>query len=192
MFVAALQNVDVIVARHTLDHDTAGVYAAATIAAKLIVWLAVGIGLWVLPEATGRAAAGRDPRPVLVRALGLIAALSVPILAIFGVVPTLLLRVAFGPDFEAGDEILFVLGAAYCLLAATYVTVQFLLGLHRRAFVLFLLVTAAAEPIVLWDAATLDEFAARVLVLQAVTAAGTLVVAALTRRDPQAGAEPVL
>jgi hypothetical protein len=58
--------------------------------------------------------------------------------------------------------------------------------------VLFLLVTAAAEPIVLRDAATLDDFASRVLVLQAVTAAGTLIVAALTRRDPQAAAEPVL
>ena len=79
-----------------------------------------------------------------------------------------------------------------CLLAATYVAVQFLLGLHRRAFVLFLLATAAAEPVVLWDAATLEDFASRVLILQAVTAAGTLVVAALTRRDPQAGAEPVL
>jgi O-antigen/teichoic acid export membrane protein len=190
--VAALQNVDVIIARHTLDHDTAGVYAAATIAAKFIVWVSVGIGLWVLPEATRRAGSDRDPRPVLVRALGLIALLSVPILAIFGLVPTLLLRIAFGADYESADTILFVLGAAYCLLAVTYVTVQFLLGLHRRAFVLFLLVTAAAEPIVLWDAATLDEFASRVLVVQALTAAGTLIVAALTRRDPQAAAEPVL
>jgi hypothetical protein len=129
---------------------------------------------------------------VLVRALGLIAALSVPILAIFGLVPTLLLRIAFGPDFEGADDVLFVLGVAYCLLAVTYVTVQFLLGLHRRAFVVFLLVTAAAEPIVLWDATTLDAFAWRVLALQAVTVAGTLVVAALTRRDPRAGADPVL
>jgi O-antigen/teichoic acid export membrane protein len=192
VFVAALQNVDVIVARHALDHDTAGVYAAATIAAKFIVWVSVGIGMWVLPEATRRAASERDPRPVLVRALGLIALLSIPILAIFGLVPTLLLRIAFGADYESADGILLALGAAYCLLAATYVTVQFLLGLHRRAFVLFLLVTAAAEPIVLRDAATLGDFAWRVLVLQAVTAAGTLAVAALTRRDPRAAAEPAL
>lgn len=186
VFVAALQNVDVIMARHALDHDTAGVYAAATIAAKFVVWVSVGLGLWVLPEATRRAAADLDPRPVLLRALGLVGALSVGALAIFAAFPRLLLRIAFGPDYESADGILFELGAAYCLLAVTYITVQFLLGLHRRAFVVFLLAAAAAEPVVLAGANSLDDFAWRVLVLQAVTAAGTLVVAAATRRDEHA------
>ena len=58
------------------------------------------------------------------------------------------------------------------LLACTYVAVQFLLGLHRRVFVLGLLVAAAAEPSCSPRAASLRDFAVRVLVLQAVTAAG--------------------
>jgi O-antigen/teichoic acid export membrane protein len=189
MFVAALQNVDVIMARHALDHDTAGVYAAATVAAKLVVFISVGVGMWVLPEATRRALENRDPRPVLGRALALIALISAPALALFAFAPTLLLRVAFGPDYESGDEVLLVLGIAFALLACTYLTVQFLLGLHRRAFVLGLLVAAAAEPFLLWDAATLDDFAGRVLLLQAVTAAGTLLVGALTRRDDRAATD---
>ncbi|MEA2126431.1 MAG: hypothetical protein QOI80_3213 [Solirubrobacteraceae bacterium] len=192
VFVAALQNVDVIMARHALDNDAAGVYAASTVAAKFVVWVSVGIGLWALPEATRRAAAGLDPRPVLVRAIGFVGLLSVPALAIFGLVPALLLRVAFGSDYESGDKVLFMLGVAFCLLACTYVTVQFLLGLHRRAFVLGLLVTAAAEPLVLANADTLQTFAARVLIVQAVTAAGTLIVGAMTRRDDRADAEPLL
>lgn len=179
VFVAALQNVDVIMARHALDENTAGVYAATTVAAKTIVWVSVGVGLWVLPEATRRAGAGEDPRSVLIRALGVIVALSIPALAIFGLVPGLLLRVAFGSDYESGDAVLFLLGLAFSCLAATYVTVQFLLGLHKRAFVLGLLVAAAAEPFVLASAASLDDFAVRVLILQAVTAA-LVVVAGLT------------
>ena len=59
--VAAVQNVDVIIARHVLTEHTAGVYAAATVAAKALVWIAVGLGIWVLPEATRRAAAGARP-----------------------------------------------------------------------------------------------------------------------------------
>ncbi|MDX6554627.1 MAG: hypothetical protein QOD86_822, partial [Miltoncostaeaceae bacterium] len=47
--VAALQNVDVIMAKHVLEDDPAGVYAATAVAAKAVVWIAVGIGLWVLP-----------------------------------------------------------------------------------------------------------------------------------------------
>ena len=68
--LASLQNIDVIVAKHQLGVDAAGSYAAAAVAAKAVVWVAIGIGLHLLPEATRRAAAGLDPRPVLLRALG--------------------------------------------------------------------------------------------------------------------------
>jgi O-antigen/teichoic acid export membrane protein len=192
VLVAALQNVDVIMARHSLDSDAAGVYAATTVAAKFIVWIAVGIGLWVLPEATRRAAAGRDPRSVLGRALGLIAVLCVPALAAFALVPTLLLKIAFGPDFASGDEVLLPLGVAFALLACTYIAVQFLLGLHRRLFVVWLFIVALLEPVLLYDAKTLDTFAWRVLIVQAVGAVVVVALAAGVRRDPLAGQEPVL
>ena len=177
VLVAALQNVDVIMAKHALTEDDAGVYAATTVAAKLVVWVAVGIGLWVVPEATGAAAAGRDPRRVLMRALGLILLVGLPALAIFATVPGLLLGTAFGPDYERGDEVLLVLGAAYALLAATYLCVQFLLGLHRRLFVVALAVAAAAEPVLLLGADTLGSFAATVLAVQAATAVAILLLA---------------
>jgi O-antigen/teichoic acid export membrane protein len=192
VLVAALQNVDVIMARHSLDADTAGVYAATTVAAKFVVWVAVGIGLWVLPEATRRAAAGRDPRGVLVRALGMIGLLCIPALAAFALVPSLLLRIAFGGDYESGDAVLLPLGVAFALLACTYVAVQFLLGLHRRAFVAVLGVVALAEPLLLYNADTLETFATRVLIVQAAAALVTLGIAAAVRRDPLAGSDPVL
>ena len=59
--LASLQNVDVILAKHQLGGDAAGSYAAAAVAAKAVVWVAIGVGLHLLPEATRRAAAG--PRP---------------------------------------------------------------------------------------------------------------------------------
>ena len=59
---------------------------------------------------------------------------------------------------------------AFALLAATYLGVQFLLGLRRRGFVLVLLAAAIAEPVLLWDATTLTGFAAMVLLVQAAAA----------------------
>src|SRR3954451_17874050 len=168
--VAALQNVDVIMAKHVLDDSVAGVYAASTVAAKAVVWIAVGLGFWVLPEATRRAAAGRDPREVLLKALAVIAVLSAGALAIFAAVPELLLRTAFGADYESGSTVLLQLGAAYALLAVSYLCVQFLLGLHRRAFALILAVMAVAEPLLLTGAGDLKAFAGTVLLVQAVTA----------------------
>ena len=179
--VAALQNVDVIMAKHVLDTTVAGVYAASTVAAKAVVWIAVGLGMWVLPEATRRAAAGNDPREVLLRALAVIAVLAACALVIFGAVPELLLRTAFGADYESGASVLLQLGAAYALLAVSYLCVQFLLGLHRRAFALLLGVMALAQPLLLLGAGDLAAFARTVLLVQAVTAVLLLAVS-LARR----------
>ena len=168
--VAALQNVDVIMAKHVLAASVAGVYAASTVAAKAVVWIAVGLGFWVLPEATRRRAAGRDPRGVLLRALAVIAVLAAGALAIFAAVPQLLLRTAFGADYESGAGVLLQLGAAYALFAVSYLCVQFLLGLHRRAFALLLALMAVAEPLLLLDAGDLAAFARTVLLVHATTA----------------------
>jgi O-antigen/teichoic acid export membrane protein len=179
--VAALQNVDVIMAKHVLDNAVAGVYAASTVAAKAVVWIAVGLGFWVLPEATRRAASGRDPREVLLKALGVIAVLAACALAIFAAVPELLLRTAFGPDYESGSTVLLQLGAAYSLLAVSYLCVQFLLGLHRRAFALVLALMAVLEPLLLTGAGDLAAFARTVLLVHATTAVVLLAIS-LTRR----------
>ena len=168
--VAALQNVDVILARHGLSDDVAGVYAATTVAAKALVWIAIGVGMWLLPEAVRRAASGRDPRPVLGRALALIAVLAVPVLTSFAVVPGLVLRTAFGTDYESGDAILLTLGVAYALLALTYLAVQFLLGMGRRGPLWALAAVALAEPLVLVTLDDAEAFAAAILALQAVAA----------------------
>jgi O-antigen/teichoic acid export membrane protein len=179
--VAALQNVDVIMAKHVLTDAVAGVYAASTVAAKAVVWIAVGLGFWVLPEATRRVAEGRDPREVLLRALGVIGVLAAGALAIFAIVPELLLRTAFGADYESGSDVMLQLGAAYALLAVSYLCVQFLLALHRRAFAFVLAVMAAAEPLLLLGAGDLAAFAGTVLLVQALTAV-VLLALSLSRR----------
>jgi O-antigen/teichoic acid export membrane protein len=179
--VAALQNVDVIMAKHVLTDAVAGVYAASTVAGKAVVWIAVGLGFWVLPETTRRAAAGGDPRPVLARSLTVVAALSACALTIFAVVPELLLRTAFGRDYESGADVLLTLGAAYALLAVSYLCVQFQLGLHRHAFALLLALMAVAEPLLLIGADDLASFARTVLGVQAAAAVLLLAVSAVRR-----------
>jgi O-antigen/teichoic acid export membrane protein len=172
--VAALQNMDVIFARHSLPDDPAGVYAATTVAAKALVWIAVGLGMWLLPEAVRRGAAGADPRPVLLRAFALIGVVAVPALLAYAVVPRLVLGTAFGSEYESGDEILLLLGIAYALLALTYLAVQFLLGMRRRGPVWGLAVVAAAEVLILLRLDSLRSFAVAVLAVQAGAAAITV------------------
>ncbi len=149
LLLAVLQNVDVIIARHQLGDDRAGSYAVAAVAAKAVVWVAIGVGLQLLPQATARAAAGLDPRPVLFRALAVLAVVATPALVIFALVPDLLLRTAFGPDTVDAASSLIVLGAAMTLLAVAYLTVQYLIALGHVGFLWVLGTVAGVEIAVL-------------------------------------------
>ncbi|MEA2359329.1 MAG: hypothetical protein QOI62_2589, partial [Solirubrobacteraceae bacterium] len=193
--LAALQNVDVIVAKHRLAADAAGSYAAAAVAAKAVVWVAIGVGLHLLPEATRRAAAGLDPRPVLLRALGILALVAAPALLVLAVFPDLLLRLAFGPAFTEAAGALVLLGAAMTLFAVTYLTVQYTIALGGTRFLWVLGVVAVAEPILLTGAADgIVDFATIVLAVQCAAAAGVLALGltatGLGRRPPREDAGP--
>ncbi|HEY3019685.1 MAG TPA: glycosyltransferase [Solirubrobacteraceae bacterium] len=182
--LALLQNVDVIVVRHQVGGDRAGAYAAAAVAAKAVVWVAIGIALHLLPEATRRAAAGLDPLPVLRRALAVLAVVSLPALAIFAAAPRLLLSLAFGSEFTSAAGALVVLGLAMTLLACAYLTVQYMLALGRTSFLWVLGVVAVIEPFLLSSGTfSLVSYAALVLALQCTAALGVLALALRLRRS---------
>jgi glycosyltransferase involved in cell wall biosynthesis/O-antigen/teichoic acid export membrane protein len=181
--LALLSNLDVILARHAVDGPDAGSYAAAALAAKTLVWVAIGVGLYLLPEATRLAAAGHDPRAALQRALAVVATLCAPLLAVFMLVPGPLLRLAFGSELAGAAGQLRVLALAMALLAVACLAVQYMLALGRTAFLPVLGAVAAAEPLVLAQVDDLSGFATVVLALQSVAALSLLAIS--LRRPPE-------
>jgi O-antigen/teichoic acid export membrane protein len=167
-----LQEVHVIVVKHEASGDAAGSYAVAAVAAKAIIWVAVGLGLYLLPEVARRAGSGVDSRPVLKRTLALIAVLGVPMVLLYAIAGEPLLRVVFGDDLAEASDALPLLGLAMTLLACTYLSVQYLLGLHRARFIWVLAAAAAAEVVLLASiGADLEQIALALLGLQLVCAA---------------------
>ena len=74
-----LQELHVIVVKHEVDGDAAGAYAVAAVAAKAIIWVAVGLGLYLLPgDGAALGEPAMDARPILARTLALIAVVRVP------------------------------------------------------------------------------------------------------------------
>jgi O-antigen/teichoic acid export membrane protein len=141
----ALQEVHVIVVKHLASGDAAGSYAVAAVAGKAIIWIAVGLGMYLLPEATRRARLGEDARPILQRTLGLIAVAGVPMVLIYAAVGRQLLGAVFGEDLTAASGALPWLGLAMTLLACSYLSVQYLLALGRARFIWVLVAAAVAE-----------------------------------------------
>jgi O-antigen/teichoic acid export membrane protein len=178
----ALQEVHIIVVKHEASSDAAGSYAVAAVAAKAIIWVAVGLGLYLLPEAARRANLGVDARPILTRTLGLIVLCSVPALLIFVFGGEPLLRAVFGDDLTESAEALPWLGLAMALLACTYLSVQYLLALSRSTFVWMLAGAAVAEVALLAGiGADLEEVAMALFVVQLACAAAVVSLAYRTR-----------
>jgi O-antigen/teichoic acid export membrane protein len=181
----ALQELPVIVVKHEASGDIAGAYAVAAVAAKSIIWVAVGLGLYLVPEAARRSESGGDARPILLRMLGLIAVFGAPALLIFGFAAEPLLSAAFGDDLTAGASALPWLGLAMILLACTYLAVQYMLALGRAVFIWALAVAAAIEvPLVAHFGDDLRDVAVALCGLELACAAVILTIAFRVRTLP--------
>ena len=172
VIVAVLQNIDIIAGKHRFSTDVASSYGATAVAAKVLVWVAMGAGFYLVPETSRRHAEGEDTRRVLVNAIGIVLVCAVPVLAIFAFGGRQLLQAAFGADRLLALDALLPLGVAFTLLALTYLAIQYLLALRRTAFLLPLGAIALAEPVLLLTVAPSnpDGFAAVVLGIQAAAA----------------------
>ena len=179
----ALQEVHVIVVKHEFDGDTAGAYAVAAVAAKAIVWVAVGLGFYLLPETARRSRGGEDARPILLRTLALISVAGAPMVLIYTFAGEPLLRAVFGDDLTEASGALPWLGLAMALLACAYLSVQYLLALRHRRFIGVLGIAAVAEVLLLLAVgASLTGIAVALAGLQLVCA--TCMVAQALRTAP--------
>jgi O-antigen/teichoic acid export membrane protein len=169
--IAVLQNIDIIAAKHRFSTSMASSYGATAVAAKVLIWVAMGAGFYLVPEVSRRRASGEDPRPILARALGIIAVCCVPVLLIFAFASHPLIKAAFGASKSHASGSLLVLGLAFTVLACTYLAIQYLLALRRTSFLVALALVAVAEPILLLNASRKTTgFATVVLGIQAVGA----------------------
>jgi O-antigen/teichoic acid export membrane protein len=133
----------------------------------VLIWVAMGAGFYLVPEVSRRRSAGQDPRPILARALGIIAVCAVPVLLIYAFGSEELIKLAFGANKTSAAGSLFVLGLAFAVLACTYLAVQYMLALRRTWFLVALGAVAIIEPIALLNASHKPtSFAAVVLAVQ--------------------------
>ncbi len=169
---AVLQNADVIAVGHFFSTTVSGAYAQAAVAAKGVVWVAMGLGLYLLPEAAREASKGLDARHLMTRTTGLLMLVAVPILAIFALIPEQILTLVFSDQARLAAPALPWLAAAMTFLSIAYLAMQFLLALGRRAFLAIMLLAAIAVPatVALRDS-SLKSVSIGLLVLDAILAA---------------------
>jgi O-antigen/teichoic acid export membrane protein len=187
----AMQELHVIIIKHEASGDAAGSYAVTAVAAKAIVWIAVGLGMYLVPEAARRATRGQDARSALLRTLALLAVVGIPMVLVYAVAGRPLLETVFGEDLTLASDALPFLGMAMVFLASSYLAVQYLLALGHSRFIMLLAVALAVEVVSLVAiGADLTAVALAMLAIQA-ACAGTLIALALRpAANPGAAGRP--
>ena len=147
--IALLQNIDVIVVKHGATDDDASSYAAAAVAGKGIIWVAVGAALFLVPETARRAHSGERVSSILLRALAIIGVVAIPMVAVYAVAGEPLLSAVFGSDLTDASDALPWIGFAMTMLSAVYLAAQHLLALGRSLFLIALAIAAVLEPLLL-------------------------------------------
>jgi len=176
--IQLLQNMDLIVAKHQLPDKIANSYAVAAVAAKVLIWVAIGASFYLVPETSRRWSEGRETRSVLMKSLVIVAVCAIPCLLIYAFGAEPLLSAVFGKDKAIAHSSLLPLGAAFTVLAATYLAVQYMLAQKRVWFLPALGLVAAIEPILLLQAPKdAASFATVVLFVQLIAAAVAFVAA---------------
>ncbi len=181
--ISWLQDGNVIVVKHLASDHDAGAWVAAAVAAKAIMWIAIGLAAYLVPEVARRAGSGYDARPILMRVMGLIAALAVPMVLIYFAAASLILEKVLHVHGAQGALPYF--GLAMSMLALTYLATQYQLALHRSRFLVVLALGGLAQPLIL--AAVGDDLTGLALALLAlhVSVAAAMLTLAL-RRPPAA------
>ena len=142
--LVALTSVDLLVAKLAFDSHTAGAYAAASVGARVLLLVPIGVTTVLFP----RVATLRDEpseRRHLLAGLAAVALASAPLTAILWIFSGRLLDLTFGSDYAAAEPWLGPLSLAMALYALAYVYLFHFLSLGRGHFALVLLALGALQ-----------------------------------------------
>jgi O-antigen/teichoic acid export membrane protein len=132
-----LQNVDVILLGR-LNHAQAGAYAAISVASKALVFGALALGAYLLPEATIRWNEGGHAVRQLVVTLAFLAVPAAVLLGIALFFPVRFLSVIFTPKLATAAPAFASLVGAMIFLCISVLLTNYLFGAGRRWIVLLL------------------------------------------------------
>ncbi len=140
---ALIGSADVILVKHFFDPEQAGIYSAASLAGKILLYFVGFVPTVLLPQATERHVRGERTRDALAMCVALLLGISVAGLIavrLFGIV---LLHALVGHAFDAAAPLLLPYSAAMTFLALSSVLGAYGIATHRIAFAAPLLVGVA-------------------------------------------------
>jgi O-antigen/teichoic acid export membrane protein len=148
--VAVPTSLDVVLAKHLFAAEQAGVYTAASVLGKVVLFLPLGATFVLFPKVVHRRAQGQETSVLLAAALLITGALSATVTAIFVLAPSSLFATLVGSDLADAGQLLRWYAPAMLLFSFVIVFVYYNLAAGRTAYVSRILLPGVLVQILLW------------------------------------------
>ncbi|MGA2759175.1 MAG: hypothetical protein ABSF08_02490 [Candidatus Cybelea sp.] len=134
--IALMGSADVVLVKHYFPEHAAGLYAAASLGGKMLLYLVGFVPTVLLPQAADRHARGARTRDVLAGSLAMLVAVALCGLFVFYYFGLDVLHALVGHAFDGAAPLLVKYGLAMVLLALTNSLTFYGIATHRLAFTL--------------------------------------------------------
>lgn len=132
--ITLMGSADVVLVKHFFDAHSAGLYAAASLGGKILLYLVGFVPTVLLPQAADRHARGAQTREVLTASLLMFSLVAFGGLLLFRLFGTDVLHALVGHAFDAAAPLLVTYGLAMVMLALTNALTYYGIATHRLAF----------------------------------------------------------
>ena len=171
--MAVLQNIDVILLGR-LNPSEAGSYAAISVVCKGLVFAAVVLGSYLLPEAAISYHEGTHALRQLAATFAMLAVPAIVLVVVVWAVPEQLIRLVFGARYLGAQAAFLPLCFAMVLFSITVILAMYLLAHGQRWIVIVLAAGAVGATVMIWAAhGSPVDTAQNELVVQALLAAAS-------------------
>jgi O-antigen/teichoic acid export membrane protein len=135
---ALLSNMDALFVKHFFSPSAAGNYGPVVTLAKMSLFIPLAMGIVLFPKATKRRACGRDPRPILLLALGATLLPGFALTGVYFLFPESLVRAIFTAAYANPGIVLGMANLAASLYAGLNIWLNYALSLNRLTFIYIL------------------------------------------------------
>jgi len=144
-----LTNIDLILVKHFFSPSQAGHYAAASIMAKIILYLPGAITLVMFPKTSELYALNKEHKSILKRSLFYGVFLCGGTLLLFLTIPSFIVKFLFGNQYIPIIPLIGIFGSAMCFFALSNILFLYQLSIHELKFLKTLTVSTIAEAILI-------------------------------------------
>ena len=131
LVIMAMLSLDIIIAKAVFSAELAGKYAVVSMLGKMIFFGVQPIGKAMFPIASEDADKGRKKSRSFFKSITLAGALCAAAVAVFFILPKLLIKIFFGGQYISASNLVGVIGLALGILAAANLILLYNLSLGR-------------------------------------------------------------